>query len=146
MDYNLHYLKIFEVRLAVFLKDPKLLSHPLPCFMPRSDWMFVTVSCNVRNWSLTFVMPQERLSLTSDRTALDLLTFLIKNEDCPQKLRCDFVISGTYLLSSLCKYCCFWSFLNFIGVYRAQHNQKLPGHCKTKPSLLTTIFVLNLQR
>lgn len=146
MDYNLHYLKIFEVRLPVFLKDLKLLSHSLPCFMQRSDWMFVMASCNVKNWSLTLVMPQERLSLILDRTALDLLTFLIRNEDSLQKFLCDLITPGTCLLSSLCKYCCFWSFLNFIDVYRVQHKQKLLGHCKTEPPLLTPKSVLNLQR
>lgn len=99
-------------------------------------------SCNVKNWSLTLVMPQERLLLISDRTALDLLTFLIRNEDRLQKLLCDFITPGTRLLR-LYENCCLWSFLNFIGLHRAQHNQKLLGHCKTELSLSTPKFVLN---
>lgn len=136
--------KIFKVRLAVFLKY--LEQNSLACLMQRSDEMLVMASCNVKNQSLTPVMPQERLSLTSDRTGQDLLTFLTRNEGCLQKLLCDFLAPGMRLLGSLCKYCCFWSCLNFTTDYRAQRNRRLPGYCRTKLSLSILQSVLTLQR
>lgn len=114
--------------------------------MQRSDEMLVMASCNVKNQSLTLVMPQEGLSLTSDRTGRDLLTFLTRNEGCLQKLLCDFLTPSMRLLGSLCKYCCFWSCLYFTADYRAQHNRRLSGHCRTKLSLSILQSVLTLQR
>lgn len=49
-------------------------------------------SGNVQNRALTLIALRDRPSLISDRTALDLLTFLTSSEDCLKKFLPDFTL------------------------------------------------------